>query len=609
MNYNKFQQCIDDVYNMYDIQNKKLTLKTENIDGKTIIKLTIQITSISFYINNEFDTILDFGEHSPLECTIKLIKNATHSLTDFWRHDYLLGKHVLLTAMNNTDQDTDDICESLMTKDEFSISEELVKTIIEILVLDIEKNHDKYYAICPICFCEKPINNMIIEPCTKCEPIAYDKIYDNIVTDTFSKDPNLFKLLLFTSLTAIDNVDRFTPIPKYCLSGTYEKEKLQPDAVNRNFDYYIKNIQISFTDLDLFKMIKPTEYMFLKHIILSNNTRLNYYDNSDGAIRNDDIWNTDQTILFTVDHPAHKQEKFDANPNVVHLYHGSPIQNFYSIMRNGLKNYSGTKLMTCGQAYGPGIYLGADMGTSNSYCGQPIKINDKGDLSHNNTCRIMGIVQVIVKESYKKTPNIYVVPDEENVLLKYLVMIRKIDNNDIHNYLTRQLPAQMKTYYVDAIRTTIKRLNKEESSLGKKIKKIKKENKNVDIKLNCTTINPNNEKDVENITNVLAKQSFAFVEWTIDIINKHTHNTKDNICITVQYSRLFPMSPPNIYLNRYIKIPMLNKTKTIINSSEKELSVNMYVDPIMRYDRWCSNIKIYEILNYMINDIIIEILD
>eukprot|EP01087_Luapelamoeba_hula_P022335 TRINITY_DN7973_c0_g1_i1.p1 TRINITY_DN7973_c0_g1~~TRINITY_DN7973_c0_g1_i1.p1 ORF type:complete len:784 (+),score=143.95 TRINITY_DN7973_c0_g1_i1:56-2407(+) len=48
-------------------------------------------------------------------------------------------------------------------------------------------------------------------------------------------------------------------------------------------------------------------------------------------------------------------------------FHGSSIENWHSILRVGLLNLSGTKLMTTGQAYGPGVYLAPDSGTSMGY--------------------------------------------------------------------------------------------------------------------------------------------------------------------------------------------------------------------------------------------------
>jgi hypothetical protein len=47
---------------------------------------------------------------------------------------------------------------------------------------------------------------------------------------------------------------------------------------------------------------------------------------------------------------------------------GSSIENWHCILRQGLKNASGTKLQVNGAAYGNGIYLSPHFGTSLGYC-------------------------------------------------------------------------------------------------------------------------------------------------------------------------------------------------------------------------------------------------
>jgi len=48
-------------------------------------------------------------------------------------------------------------------------------------------------------------------------------------------------------------------------------------------------------------------------------------------------------------------------------FHGSPMENWHSILRNGLRNLSNTKDMLHGAAHGAGIYLAPNAGTSQGY--------------------------------------------------------------------------------------------------------------------------------------------------------------------------------------------------------------------------------------------------
>ena len=678
--YELLQMTIRDVYDMYGFKIVRLSVKECTYDESD------QMCKILNQKNNKMTKFY----HLIIDCHTELsqekqqlsknVNNTTHLFIESQKdickasceasceasyrfildkkssEDYVIAKHILLTAFNSSKYDLKLLENDLMLNDQFEINSMMLKSIIEILVTNIEQNHNIYHEICPICHNVKDFNTMIVSPCEKCIPLSYDKFYDNTVLDLFNKDPNLFKLLLLTSLSAIDVKERFSPVPVYCLSGKYEIEKLGKHVVERDFSYYINHIQNNFTDAELAKLIKLTEYMFLKHIVLSNNTRLNYFNESNNvsvfceAISVDDVWNKNDRILFTVDHPIHKQKRFET-VNVVHMFHGSPLHNWYSIMRNGLKNYSGTNMMTTGQAHGPGVYLGADMNTSSSYCGASKEID-------NQHWFIMGVVQVLNSEKYKKTPNIYVASDETHLLLKYLVMFKKSVHNrsydSIQKYLLSELPHSIKMNYIDSYKITLKRLNKELSDLNKKIKKIHKENK--DVKITVTTID-GGEKVVRNIvketvtlqdsgfansqvsdvklptTLQISETTFKVGETTLQVKNSNDEDkkceekkiktedadaimtewnisiktSKDRFEITVQYAKTFPSTGPMIFINQYKKIPMLLKTSDLFSDADENFYKKypyIYIDPVLRYDRWSSRVKVNKILYQLFVDII-----
>ena len=56
-------------------------------------------------------------------------------------------------------------------------------------------------------------------------------------------------------------------------------------------------------------------------------------------------------------------------------WHGSRVENWHSIVRNGLKVYSGSKNQVNGAAYGKGIYVSPHSSTSLGYCGYGWKYN------------------------------------------------------------------------------------------------------------------------------------------------------------------------------------------------------------------------------------------
>ena len=99
-----------------------------------------------------------------------------------------------------------------------------------------------------------------------------------------------------------------------------------------------------------------------------------------------------------------------------YLFHGSRMENWYSIIKNGIKICSGTKLQLNGKVYGNGIYLSDDVKFATGYC-------DSG---------IVGVFEVIGnKELYKKTRTIYVVTDDTKLVLRYFLSFNKNNKTEV----------------------------------------------------------------------------------------------------------------------------------------------------------------------------------
>jgi hypothetical protein len=95
-------------------------------------------------------------------------------------------------------------------------------------------------------------------------------------------------------------------------------------------------------------------------------------------------------------------------------YHGSSIMNWYSIVYNGLFVAKGSQIVN-GAAYGTGIYLSDSSSFSMGY-------SMRGGTGNN---MLMGVFQVDENiDKFKKTANIYVVPDEKKVCLRYLIYMK-----------------------------------------------------------------------------------------------------------------------------------------------------------------------------------------
>ena len=130
--------------------------------------------------------------------------------------------------------------------------------------------------------------------------------------------------------------------------------------------------------------------------------------------------------------------KFDPATND-YLFHGSPMENWYPIMYNGLRNASGTSLQLNGAVYGNGIYMADDINVSIGYCGYhygypksggATSSNDYRSINGKNAMGIIGVFQVFKpKKEYLKT--YYVIPNEDECILRYIIIV----DSDTNKYI------------------------------------------------------------------------------------------------------------------------------------------------------------------------------
>ena len=117
------------------------------------------------------------------------------------------------------------------------------------------------------------------------------------------------------------------------------------------------------------------------------------------------------------------------------LLHGSPFHNWHCILREGLKNMSGTKLMSSGDSYGPGIYLAGNSKMSSGHCtntySSAAPAYSDSRFGANPWC--IALCEVINNSFNSQTTSIHneieigAVPDAANVITRYLFVY---PNND-----------------------------------------------------------------------------------------------------------------------------------------------------------------------------------
>eukprot|EP00752_Nemacystus_decipiens_P012584 g11144.t1 len=121
-------------------------------------------------------------------------------------------------------------------------------------------------------------------------------------------------------------------------------------------------------------------------------------------------------------------------------FHGSGPGNWHGILQLGLKNMSGSKWMSSGQALGKGIYMADQLSVSFGYAGArggggchwPHSATSSG-----GTPVIVAVCEVINREEYQKNDHrghrhgYYVVPDEEAVATRFLLINPSISSRGI----------------------------------------------------------------------------------------------------------------------------------------------------------------------------------
>ena len=148
--------------------------------------------------------------------------------------------------------------------------------------------------------------------------------------------------------------------------------------------------------------------------------------------------NTDDQFLLLTSTPEKDEifRKRAKESGTFLAFHGSRGENWHSILRSGLKNYSGTKNQLNGATHGTGIYFGKDAGTSLGYSqaigamakdavsSKPAKSwpTDEGSMKWDTTVCVC--VCEIVKGAEKDHGWCWTVTDEEAVMTRLFFVYR-----------------------------------------------------------------------------------------------------------------------------------------------------------------------------------------
>lgn len=166
--------------------------------------------------------------------------------------------------------------------------------------------------------------------------------------------------------------------------------------------------------------------------------------------------NTTEFRQYKFQHPPKKEEIF-ANQvrhngaETCYLFHGSGRENWYSIMRNGLKVASHSKLMVNAAAYGAGIYMSPHFETSLHYT-----------KTYRSQKCIMGVFEAAspTPDRWRKTTSIFVVPEPKDLILRYILIVPPGLHHRINTLLNTKFSSTLKKEEKVHKVTSAKRSNK-----------------------------------------------------------------------------------------------------------------------------------------------------
>ncbi|XP_034390465.1 protein mono-ADP-ribosyltransferase PARP6-like [Cyclopterus lumpus] len=161
--------------------------------------------------------------------------------------------------------------------------------------------------------------------------------------------------------------------------------------------------------------------------------------------------------FLLISSPPSKEARFQTAKKLygsTFAFHGSHIENWHSILRNGLINASCTKLQLHGAAYGNGIYLSpissisfgySEMGKGRHQMPTKEELRKKHNQLHkikqqhgrarflqNRNLNCIALCEVVTSKDLQKHRNIWVCPVSDHVCTRFLFVYENGEVGDVH---------------------------------------------------------------------------------------------------------------------------------------------------------------------------------
>jgi len=395
------------------------------------------------FINYNFNTLdnnnqnnLDYYYYNSEKLYLRIKNTKLFNLNKTYFDLYLSKNQNGKLEWNTTNNDIDEIqLNKILIKESRHIipddTNQLIKYIINLcdFIRNIELTN-----YCFICQEINPIKDNKYSTCKNQDCISLSEstmMGNDIIINNYKMDQDVFKLLLRTAFYAVISNRRdliYNPRPLLLEKNAYQKgldfwtylESIKLNKtkkVDEQVNMLVNDILKSDSDNELFNHWGSEYYGWIKHIIVSNRTMMRKGDlfsqrdiSEVVSVCKTSTMSIDNLVQIKIEHHPKVEETFKSRSNkTCYLYHGSSSECWYSILRNGLKNASGSSLQVNGAVHGAGIYMSDTINVSIGYSrGQEIVLA---------VCEVLG-----ERNIYKKTTGIYTCKDESAVLLRYLLV-------------------------------------------------------------------------------------------------------------------------------------------------------------------------------------------
>lgn len=425
-----------------------------------------------------------------------------------------------------------------------------MESLLELL-LNLIKNPRTY---CIGCADKLDCKSDVYATCGKlsCSCKMEEYILFDDVTTFIKNNYDSFILLVHLTKESINSFkvfDFLDPFPNYFLDSSYKnnlmlsqkrgnlmKLELSPE----NFSAYNKAKQINkikeiinqldlnelknnpslINDSSLAQSIGMDCYFLLRFIIKS--CLLNIVKETE----------TDTITLYKINHPFYVENEFKKKSNEInnsYLFHGSPSECWYSILRNGIKIMSATNMQLNGASYGSGIYTSNDYNFSLSYATRCMDSVKKP---------IVGVYEVIgSKDTYAtKNKSIFLIPSNDLCLLRYLIVGKASDIKNTQNKKSKNIN---KIYEKeDTPKSEIDFINQYFESVLQE----KKLNETIRMK------SINNKKLMNEYKRMTTNEKFNYQIKLVDENLLNWQVTYLGVTICFKFPELFPFEPPFVYI-------------------------------------------------------------